>query len=200
MIRVLVAEDQTLVRGALTALLELEGDISVVGQAGDGVQAVDLAVELKPDVALVDIEMPKQSGLDVVKILRQRVPDCKTLMVTTFARPGYLQRAMKAGARGYVLKDAQIETLTAAIRTVYTGGKVMDPGLMMEAWELDNPLSERELEVLRAAAEGQSTREMARVLCLSEGTVRNYLSEIISKLEVESRREAVKRAEDKGWL
>lgn len=200
MIRILIAEDQSLVRGALAALLDLEDDLTVVAQASDGDMAIDLAREQQPHIALVDVEMPKRSGLEVTQALSEHVPDCKIIIVTTFARPGYLQRALKAGARGYLLKDARVDELASAVRTVFAGGSVIDQGLMMAAWASDNPLTERELEVLRHAAGGLTTRELARVLFLSEGTVRNYLSDIMSKLSAASRQEAVRRAQESGWL
>jgi two-component system response regulator DesR len=199
-IRILIAEDQLLVCEALASLLNMEPDFEVVATAGDGEEAVRLALVHAPDVALVDIEMPKKSGLDVVQELKAKLPGCKTIVVTTFARPGYLQRAVKSGASGYLLKDAQVEEVAAAIRRVHRGEKVMNPSLLMEAWNLENPLSDRELEVLRLAAAGLSTREIASACYLSEGTVRNYLSEIMSKLEVETRQEAVRRATERGWL
>lgn len=200
MIRVLIAEDQTLVRGALARLLDLEDDIEVVAQAQDGRQAIELALVTQPQVALVDIEMPHLSGLEVISVLAKTVPQCRALIVTTFARPGYLKRAMQFGAAGYMLKDAEITELAAAIRTVANGGKVIDPNLMMAALDNDNPLSEREVALLHRAAEGLSTRALARELFLTEGTVRNYLSEIFSKLAVDNRQEAIRVASEKGWL
>ncbi len=200
MIRILIAEDQLLVCEALASLLNMEQDFEVVATAGDGEEAIRLALLHAPDVALVDIEMPKKSGLEVVQELKAKLPACKTIVVTTFARPGYLQRAVKSGASGYLLKDAQVEEVAAAIRRVHRGEKVMNPTLLMEAWTLENPLSERELEILRLAAAGLSTKEIAAACFLSEGTVRNYLSEIMSKLDVETRQEAVRRATERGWL
>ncbi|CAM3978106.1 response regulator transcription factor [Alicyclobacillus pomorum] len=200
MIKLLIAEDQVLVCEALASLLNMEDDLDVVGTARDGEEAVNLALSLRPDVALVDIEMPKLSGLDVVQVLQNQLPQCRTIVLTTFARPGYLQRAVKSGASGYLLKDAQVEELADAIRRVYHGEKVLNPALMMEAWSMDNPLSKRELDVLRLAARGLSTRDIAAQSYLSEGTVRNYLSEIMSKLNVQTRQEAVKIATEKGWL
>jgi two-component system, NarL family, response regulator DesR len=200
MIKLLIAEDQALVCEALASLLNMEDDLDVVGTARDGEEAVNLALSLRPDVALVDIEMPKLSGLDVVQVLQNQLPQCRTIVLTTFARPGYLQRAVKSGASGYLLKDAQVEELADAIRRVYHGEKVLNPALMMEAWSMDNPLSKRELDVLRLAARGLSTRDIAAQSYLSEGTVRNYLSEIMSKLNVQTRQEAVKIATEKGWL
>lgn len=200
MIRLLIAEDQALVRDALSSLLDMEEDIEVIGTAGDGEEAVRMAVELSPTIALVDVEMPKMSGLDVVRTLKERVPECKSIVVTTFARPGYLQRAVKLGATGYLLKDTRVEDLADAIRRVSRGETVLNPALMVEAWSTDNPLSDRELEILRLAESGLGTREIASKCFLSEGTVRNYLSEIMSKLEVESRQDAVRMATEKGWL
>lgn len=200
MIRVLIAEDQGLVRGALSALLALESDIEIVGQAADGEEALHLAHNLKPDIALLDIEMPKMSGLEVVQHLSESLPTCRSIIVTTFARPGYLQRALRSGANGYLLKDARVEELADAIREVHNGGKVVNQALMVEAWSVDNPLSEREAQILQEASRGFTTREIARQLYLSEGTVRNYLSEIMSKLDVTTRQEAIKLAVEKGWL
>lgn len=200
MIRILIAEDQALVRDALATLLNFEDDFDVIASAGNGLEAVDLAKVLKPDIALVDIEMPLMSGLEVVEQLRRAVPHCRSVVVTTFARPGYMQRAIKAGASGYLLKDAQVDELAAAIRRIVGGERVMSPELMMAAMEADNPLTERETEILRLAVDGLTTREMARALSLSDGTVRNYLSEIISKLGVTSRQEAIRMAEQQGWI
>jgi two-component system, NarL family, response regulator DesR len=199
-IRVLIAEDQGLVRGALSALLALESDIEIVGQAADGEEALLLASSLQPDIALLDIEMPKMSGLEVVQHLSKSLPNCRSIIVTTFARPGYLQRALRSGANGYLLKDARVEELADAIREVHKGGKVINQALMVEAWSVDNPLSEREVQILQEATRGLTTREIARQLYLSEGTVRNYLSEIMSKLDVTTRQEAIKIAVEKGWL
>ncbi|WAH36519.1 response regulator transcription factor [Alicyclobacillus dauci] len=200
MIRILIAEDQAMVRGALATLLDLEDDFEVIASVGNGLEAVERAKVLLPDVALLDIEMPKMSGLEVVEKLRSAVPSCRCVLVTTFARPGYMQRAIKAGARGYLLKDAQVEELAAAIRRIVAGDRVMSPELMMAAMECTNPLTDRESEVLRLAAQGMTTRELARTLCLSEGTVRNYLSETMSKLSTNSRQEAIKTAESQGWI
>ncbi len=200
MIRILIAEDQALVRSALATLLGYEDDFEVIAEAADGIEAVELAERLLPDIALVDIEMPKQSGLDVVKILQTQVPTCKSIIVTTFARPGYLHRAVQAGAFGYLLKDTHVDELSQSIRRIYDGGKIISAELMFSAWTFQNPLTDREIEILQNAASGCTTREIARNLCLSEGTVRNYLSEAISKLEVTSRHEAIKVAEAQGWL
>lgn len=200
MIRVLIAEDQSLIRGALKTLLSLEADIEVVGEAADGQTAVELCVSLQPDVALIDIELPLLSGLEVIAAVAAQVPACKCLVVTTFARPGYLQQAMRLGAKGYMLKESEVDDLVAAIHTIHQGGTVMDSGLMAAAWMTQNPLNQRELELLMAAKDGLSTRALATKLCLSEGTVRNYVSDILSKLQVESRQEAIRIAEENGWL
>lgn len=200
MIRLVIAEDQALVRDALASLLNMEADIEVVATAGDGEEAVKVVLEMNADVALVDVEMPRLSGLEVVQALTRQRPTCKTIVVTTFARPGYLERAVKAGVSGYLLKDANVEDLASAIRRVQAGEKVFDSTLMMEAWSMDRPLSERELEVLKHASEGLSTREISWKCHLTEGTVRNYMSEIMSKLGVQTRQEAVKIATEKGWL
>ncbi|MFB5191658.1 response regulator transcription factor [Alicyclobacillus fastidiosus] len=199
-IRILIAEDQTLVRGALATLLNFEDDFEVVATAGDGIEALALAKVHRPHVVLVDVEMPHMSGLEVVEQLHQALPDCKAIVVTTFARPGYMQRAVKAGARGYLLKDAHVEELAGAIRRIVQGGRVMSPELMMAAMEHANPLSDREAQVLRLAANGMSTRQIAMDIALTEGTVRNYLSEAISKLNASSRQEAIKLAESQGWI
>ncbi len=200
MIRVMIAEDQALVRGALAALLTLEDDIEVVAQAGDGRQAVELGSAQQPDIALVDIEMPRLSGLEVVRELATVAPQCRVLVVTTFARAGYLQRAVQLGVWGYLLKDARIEELTAAIRTVHSGRKVMAQELMIEAVTKANPLTERETEILGLAKRGLATKDIAKRLYLSEGTVRNYLSDAISKLQVQTRQDAIRIADENGWL
>ncbi|PWI58567.1 response regulator transcription factor [Sulfoacidibacillus thermotolerans] len=200
MIKIMLAEDQTLVRGALSALLQLEEDMNVVAEAGDGQNAIALALKTQPDIALIDLELPLLSGLEVVKQLAIQLPTCKTLVVTTFARPGYFKRALEAGASGYLLKDAHIEELTTAIRTVYQGGKILTKELLLQAMREENPLTQRELEILLAARRGLTTKEIAQTLFLSSGTVRNYLSEIMSKLQVQTRQDAIRHAEEKGWL
>lgn len=200
MIRVLVVEDQGLVRGALASLLGLEEDIDIVGEAADGEEGIRVAMACRPDVALVDIEIPKLSGLDVVATLHDQLPECHCIIVTTFARPGYLQRALKAGAMGYMLKDAKVEYLTRSIREVYRGNKVINHELLVEAWAEDNPLSDKEVAILQMAIDGLTTREIAQNSFLSEGTVRNYLSEIMSKLGVSTRQEAIRLATTKGWI
>ena len=201
MIRVLIAEDQALVRGALAALLGLEDDLSVVGVARNGEEALALALELRPDVVLTDIEMPQMTGLELATVLGEQLPAVKVIIVTTFARSGYLRRALGAGVRGYLLKDAPAETLAGAIRTVHGGGRAVAPELALESWSGGaDPLSERERQVLRLAGEGMSSADIARRVHLSEGTVRNYLSEAISKLGAGNRVEAFRLARDAGWL
>jgi two-component system response regulator DesR len=200
MIRVLLAEDQAMMRGALAALLSLEPDIEVLGTVGDGEAAVREAHRLQPDILVSDIEMPGLSGLDVAqRVLRFDVP-CKVVILTTFARPGYLRRALDAGVAGYLIKDAPSEQLAAALRTVHGGGRVIDPQLAIDAWSEADPLNERERQILRLVAEGITTVEIATALGLSHGTVRNYLSEAIGKVGAANRIEATRIARQKGWL
>ena len=201
MIRILIAEDQTLVLGALSALLQLEPDFDVVGGAADGRAALALCERLVPDIVLTDIEMPHMTGLELAQGLVQRKLACRVVVVTTFARSGYLRRAMEAGVRGYLLKDAPVDALAAAIRVVHGGGRAIAPELALESWNSgSDPLTERERQVLRLAGEGRSSSEIARQVHLSEGTVRNYLSEAISKLGAGNRVEAYRLARDAGWL
>jgi two-component system response regulator DesR len=201
MIRVLLAEDQTMVRGALAALLALEGDIEIAAEVGRGDEVVAAALEARPDVALLDIEMPGMDGLEAAAAVRREVPGCRVLIVTTFGRPGDLKRAVESGASGFVLKDAPAAELAVAIRRVARGERVIDPNLALAALdEGTNPLTPREREVLAVAAPGASVSEIARTLHLSEGTVRNYLSEAIQKLEARNRVEAARLAKEKGWL
>jgi two-component system response regulator DesR len=199
--RVLLAEDQAMVLGALSALLGLEPDIEVVGRARDGGEALGLARQLRPDVVVTDVEMPGMTGLELAQALREELGGAvRVVILTTFARPGYLRRALDAGASGYLLKEAPAEELARALRRVHAGGGAVDPELAAEAWGDPDPLSERERQVLRRAGEGQSGPEIARALHLSEGTVRNYLSEAISKLGAGNRVEAARIARAKGWL
>ncbi len=200
MIRVLLAEDQSMVLGALAALLELETDIEVVGRARDGAEALRLARETRPDVVVTDIEMPGMTGLDLAVALRREEKPPRVVILTTFGRSGYLRRALDAGAAGYLLKDAPADRLADAIRRVHAGLRAVDPELAAAAWEEADPLTDRERQVLRLAADGLSTARIGAELHLSEGTVRNYLSEAISKLGAENRVEAARIARQKGWL
>ncbi len=201
MIRVLLAEDQTMVRGALSALLSLEGDIDVVAEVARGDEIVDAAERVRPDVALLDIELPGIDGLSAAAVLRERLPDVRVIILTTFGRPGYLRRAMEAGAIGYVLKDAPVDALATAIRRAVEGKRTVDPTLAVTALsEGGNPLTEREREVLAASREVATIAEIATRLFLSEGTVRNHLSSAIQKLEAHNRAQAARIAEQKGWL
>jgi len=197
-IRVVLAEDQEMLLGALSTLLELEGDIAVVAQTRDGKQALDAVNARKPDILITDIEMPELTGLDVAEKLKGGTT--RVIIVTTFARPGYLSRAMKAGANGYLLKARPARELADAVRRVHKGQRVIDPDLATEAWGEIDPLTDRERQVLRLAADGMSTDEVAKKLHLSSGTVRNYLSVAIEKLGGENRIEAARIARDKGWL
>lgn len=202
MIRVLIAEDQSMVRGALAALLELEPDIEVVAQAADGGEALETLerAEEPPDVVITDIEMPRLTGLELAQALRERGGGPRVIIVTTFARAGYLRRALDAGAAGYLLKDAPAEQLADAVRRVHAGLRVIDPELAVAAWDEADPLTDRERQVLRRAGEGATTAGISEELHLSQGTVRNYLSEAIGKLGAQNRVEAARIARAKGWL
>jgi two-component system response regulator DesR len=200
MIRVVVAEDQSMVLGALAALLEIERDIEVVGQASDGRVALDLVASTTPDVLLTDIEMPHLSGLEVAAEVKARHPSTRVVILTTFARAGYLRRALDAGALGYLLKDSPADTLANAVRRVHSGMRAVAPELAQEAWTERDPLNDRERQVLRLASDGANGVDIAARLELSEGTVRNYLSEAITKLGAKNRVEAARIARDKGWL
>jgi two-component system, NarL family, response regulator DesR len=200
-IRVLVAEDQAMVRGALKALLALEEDISVVAEVARGDEVVAAAARSTPDVALLDIEMPGLDGIAAAAALRAELPRCRSLILTTFGRPGFLRRAMEAGAAGFLLKDAPPEQLALAIRRTAAGERVVDPGLAAAALsEGMSPLTERERQVLAATDRGADVAEIARTLFLSNGTVRNHLSAAIQKLGARNRSEAARIAEGKGWL
>lgn len=200
-IRVLLAEDQTLVRGALRALLDLEEDIEVVAEVGRGDLVLPAAREHWPDLALLDIEMPGQDGIEAARELAAALPQVRAVVLTTFGRPGFLRRAMESGASGFMLKDAPSHELAVAIRRTMKGERVVDPGLAAVALSAgDSPLSDREREVLKAGQGGASIAEIARSLFLSEGTVRNYLSSAIQKLDVSNRTEAARLAEEQGWL
>ena len=209
MIRVLLAEDQAMVRGALSALLKLESDIEVLGSSADGEAAWRDIQRLKPDVLITDIEMPGLTGLELAQRIQRQALPIKVVIVTTFARPGFLRRALDAGVSGYLLKDAPAENLAEALRTVHRGGRALDQPevaiaasaqLALEAWSEADPLNDRERQVLRLAGEGQSAGDIAAQLNLSHGTVRNYLSEAIGKLGVANRIEAYRLARQKGWL
>jgi len=200
MIRILLAEDQALVRGALAALLRLEMDFEVVAEAGNGAEALALARRLQPDIAVLDIEMPKLDGIAATAELSRYCPSCRVVILTTFARSGYLNRAVKAGAKGYMLKDSPAEKLAGAIRAIHAGGRAIDGELAAEAMETPNPLSYREQQILTLAVDGAATSAIAVTLSLSEGTVRNYLSEAIAKTGATNRVEAANIARDRGWL
>lgn len=200
MIRVVIAEDQSMVLGALAALLEIESDIQVVGRAQNGREALDEVERQRPDVLLTDIEMPEMTGLELAGEIAKRKLPTRVVILTTFARAGYLRRALDAGAAGYLLKDSPAEELANAVRQVHAGGRAIDPELAREAWTERDPLSDRERQVLRLAADGASGAAIAAKLFLSEGTVRNYLSDAISKLGAANRVEAARMAREKGWL
>ncbi|GAA0314021.1 response regulator transcription factor [Actinoallomurus spadix] len=201
MIRVLLAEDQGMMRGALALLLNLEDDFEVVGEVAAGDRIVPAALELRPDVAVLDIELPGRSGLDAAADLHAALPDCRILIVTTFGRPGYLRRAMEAGASGFLVKDGPVEDLVAAVRRVLAGERVVDPELATAALSTGpSPLTPRECDVLSAAADGSTIADIAGRLHLSESTVRNYLSAAIGKTGARNRIEAVRAARHNGWL
>ena len=200
-VRVLLAEDQAMVRGALSALLSLEEDIEIVAEASRGDEVPSAALDVLPDVALLDIEMPGGDGLQAAAVLRERLPSCRVIILTTFGRSGYLRRAMESGAVGFLLKDAPAPELAHAIHRVMKGERVVDPVLATAALsEGESPLTEREREVLAASTSGATIEDLARKLYLSEGTVRNYLSTAIKKLGTRNRVEAARLAERKGWL
>lgn len=201
MIRVLLAEDQGMVRGALASLLGLESDIEVVAQVARGDEVVGAAQSVQPDVALLDIEMPGATGLEALAELRGALPGCRILILTTFARPGYLRRAMQTGASGFLLKDAPAQELASAIRRAVAGERVVDPGLAAAALsEGESPLTAREHEVLAASRDYATVADIAGALYLSPGTVRNHLSSVMQKLNARNRAEALKLAEEKGWV
>ncbi|MDX3236659.1 response regulator transcription factor [Streptomyces sp. ME03-5709C] len=200
-IKVLLAEDQGMMRGALSLLLNLEDDIEVVAQVAAGDEIVTRALAARPDVALLDIELPGLSGLDAAAELRERLPECKVLILTTFGRPGYLRRAMEAGASGFLVKDGPVEDLAAAIRRVLAGHRVIDPALAAAALSAGpSPLTPRERDVLNAAADGATVADIAARVHLSESTVRNHLSSAIGKTGTRNRTEAVRTARHNGWL
>ena len=201
MITVLLADDQALIRGALAAMLGLEPDIEVVAQVGSGAEVVPAALRTLPDVALLDVQMPGGDGLDAAGALRAALPTCRVVVLTTFGRPGYLARAMRAGAAGVVVKDAPPEQLVDAVRRVHAGLRVVDPVLAAESLSSGtSPLTDRERDVLLAAADGATVADVAARLHLSEGTVRNHLSAAIGKTSARTRAEAVRLADERGWL
>ena len=200
-IRVLLAEDQTMLRGALGALLDLEPDLTVVAQASNGREALQMVGLHSPDVLVTDIEMPEKTGLEVAADLKISASKARVIILTTFARPGYLRRALDAGARGYLLKERPASELAEAIRRVHSGLRAIDPALAAEAWSADeDPLSQRERQILQRAGDGRSSAEIGAELHLSEGTVRNYLSEAIAKLGAANRVDAARIARARGWL
>jgi two-component system response regulator DesR len=201
MIRLLIADDQSLVRGALAALLSMEDDFEVVAEVGRGDEVVDAALAATPDVALLDIEMPGIDGIAAAAALRSELPSCRVIVVTTFGRPGYLRRAMEAGASGFVVKDIPADQLADAIRRVQAGLRVVDPALAAETLATgESPLTARERDVLAAARSGGTVADIAKLLFLSDGTVRNYLSSAIGKTGARTRVEAARTAEQRGWL
>lgn len=198
MIRIVIAEDQRMMLGALSSLLNLEEDMEVVGQAGNGQEALGLVQELKPDICLMDIEMPVKSGLEAAEEMKGL--NSKVIILTTFARTGYFERALKGGVRGYLLKDSPIEELAEAIRQVMNGRRIFAPDLVDEAYVEENPLTEREHAVLGLMADGKNTKEIAGHLFITTGTVRNYISIILNKLNASNRIEAITRSKEKGWF
>ncbi|MGW5876502.1 response regulator [Nocardiopsis terrae] len=199
--KLVLADDEHLVRGAIAALLGLEDDLEVVAEVGRGDQVVDTVVEHGAAVAVLDIEMPGATGLEAAAELRERAPDCGVVILTSFGRPGYLRRALSSGARGFLAKDAPVEQLAGAIRKVHGGGRYIDTELAAAAMVGgESPLTDREAEVLRAAADGATVARIARNLHLTEGTVRNYLSNAIGKTGAENRMAAIRTAQDMGWL
>jgi two-component system response regulator DesR len=198
LIRIIIAEDQKMLLGALAALLDLEEDMTVVGSASNGKDALELVYKHQPDVCIMDIEMPIKTGLDAAEELKDMA--CKVIILTTFARTGYFQRAVKAGVNGYMLKDSPSEELVSVIRSVISGRRIYAPELVDEFYSTPNPLTERENDVLRLMADGKSTKEIANQLHLTNGTIRNYISSILEKLEVSNRIEAITRFKEKGWF
>ncbi|TMN22201.1 response regulator transcription factor [Lentibacillus cibarius] len=198
MIRIVIAEDQRMLLGALGSLLDLEEDMEVVGKARNGEEALALVRQQRPDICMMDIEMPVKSGLDAAEELKDA--PCKVIVLTTFARMGYFERARKANVSGYLLKDSPSEDLANSIRTIMNGNRIYAPELVDMAYDHDNPLTDREEQVIKLIAEGKSTKEIASQLYLTNGTVRNYVSVILDKLEVTNRIEAISKAREKGWL
>ncbi|NQZ05937.1 MAG: response regulator transcription factor [Algicola sp.] len=200
MIKILIAEDQSMVLGALSAMLNMEADLSVVDQAENGVQALAKAKQQEIDIILTDIEMPGMTGIELAQELQRMKHPAKVMILTTFARGGYLRRAMNAGVKGYLLKDAPADSLAVAVRKIHAGRVIIDPELVTEAWAVDDPLNDNERKVLRLSLEGHSTKDIAGLVFLSAGTVRNYLSEATAKLGAKNRIEAARIAKRNGWL
>jgi len=198
MITIVIAEDQKMLLGAFGSLLELEDDMTVVGKATNGEEAIALVEKFRPDVCIMDIEMPIKSGLEAAEQLKGK--GCKVIILTTFARTGYFQRALKAGVSGYLLKDSPSEELASSIRSVMDGRRRYAPELMDSAYSEENPLTDREKTVLGLVADGKDTKEIASQLSITAGTVRNYISTILDKLEVKNRIEAIKHSKEKGWF
>ncbi|MGW3953163.1 response regulator transcription factor [Streptomyces sp. NPDC004752] len=201
MIRILLAEDMNMVRGALVALLNLQDDLEVICEVERGDEIVDMALKHRPDVAIIDIDLPGVDGLSAATLLRERLPQCRTLILTSLGRPGTLRRALEARVSGYLLKDAPSGELALAVRRVAAGQRAVDPELALAAWgEFESPLTDRETQVLRLAAEGAEAREIASMLRLSAGTVRNYLTTIVNKLNARNRVDAIRIAREADWL
>ncbi|GAB6257289.1 response regulator [Peribacillus sp. N1] len=199
MIRIVIAEDQRMLLGALGSILDLESDLEVVGKASNGEEAMNLVNQLKPDICITDIEMPVKTGLDVAEEIKDQGHRCKVIILTTFARPGYFERARKAEVGGYLLKDSPSDELANSIRVIMDGRRIYAPELVDMAFEEENPLTERECQVLKLIADGKTTKEIASQLYLTNGTVRNYISVILDKLDVSNRVEAIVRFKEKGW-
>lgn len=199
-IRIVIAEDQRMMLGALASLLDLEPDMQVVGRAGNGEEALKLVRELRPDVCVMDIEMPAKSGLEAAEEIKEAGVGCRVIILTTFARSGYFERAIKAGVSGYLLKDSPSEELADSIRSVMAGRRIYATELVDDAYGEENPLTDREKEVLELMAGGKNTKEIASTLFLTTGTVRNYISVILDKLGVSNRIEAIMRFKEKGWF
>jgi len=198
LITIVIAEDQRMLLGALGSLLSLEEDMKVVGKANNGEEAVELVKKLQPDICIMDIEMPGKTGLEAAEELKSI--DCKVIILTTFARSGYFQRALKAGVKGYLLKDSPSEELANSIRNVMAGRRVYAPELMDDLYSEENPLTDREMEVLGLVADGKNTKDIASELTITTGTVRNYISTILDKLQVTNRIEAIRQSKEKGWF
>ncbi|WP_174615800.1 response regulator transcription factor [Virgibacillus ihumii] len=198
--KIVIAEDQGMLRGAISRLLGMEEDITVIGEADNGKEALELIRTAEPDIAILDIEMSVLSGLEVAKKLKNDKNQCRVAIVTTFARSGYLQKAVKADVQGYLLKETPVSELAEALHKIHRGERVFSPQLTFTFLEASNPLTKREIEILQCLKSGDSVKEMSQTLYLSEGTIRNYISEIIQKLEAKNRIDAVTIADEKGWL